>query len=192
MRFLKRPVTLPMWAIILVSVVFLGALGAATEPEEAEDVAATGTTITEEVATTTTVRPSTTTAAPTTTAPPSPEQQKAVMVAAFENVRPSLAEALESDLGPSTVSSVDRLEFDVAKNTIVLAVTSSFSTEEYVQDAMWEVTGAMLELWRGTELTYSPAFRLSLNRTTRVCPGDFMKVLADRRASRDDWSRTCR
>lgn len=64
---------------------------------------------------------------------------------AFDLLRDQL-EALPSD-NPISVDSVDRLEFDPPGPTIVLDVTSGYSTPEFISNAAWTVTRSMAAFW---------------------------------------------
>lgn len=133
---------------------------------------------------------------PPTTVRATRQQQIEAFGQAFEGLRRGLADALTSDLGPSYVSSVDRVEFDPSAPAIVLAVSSGFSSPDLVQESAWRVTRAMRVAWdRQLVDLYPdavPALRLAVNRAQFACPADFMVRLADLRAAREDWDRTCR
>lgn len=140
----------------------------------------------------------TTTAAPTTAAVPTRlprEAQLAAFTQAFEKTRVGLADAIKKD-NPVTVSSVDRLEFDPTGPTVILGVTSAYSTDKFLRDSAWAATKSMQPLWDAKTLAslqdVIPRLRLTVSAVKYECPHDFMVRLAALRASREDWEATCR
>lgn len=146
--------------------------------------------------TTTTLAPTTTRATTGILAPTvSPrDRQLAAMASAFEGVRVRLAEAVRTE-NRVDVSSVDRLELDQAGPTIILAATSTFTTDRILRDGAWAVTKSMQTFWEAKNIAsipdVIPSFSLTLSTVRYLCPGDFMVRLAQVRASRDDWESTC-
>lgn len=184
----------PWWLapVVLGSLVGIGLVvllaRSPSPPEEAavETVPTTTTTTTRR--TTTSRRPVTTTVPPTV-----PEEvQRAAFVRVFEDVRSDVIAALKDN---TDLQSVDRVEFDPAIDTILLAVTSQYSTEEINNDVAWEITAAFGPFWAEDGMTsaveFPVAFNLSVSNLTFTCPGDFMTRLADHRVARSDWVATC-
>lgn len=94
------------------------------------------------------------------------------------------------------MSSVDRFEFDPKGPTVILSVTSAYSTAQYLRDGAWAVTKTMQPLWEAKTIAnlpdVVPHFRLTVGAVRYECPHDFMVRLAQLRASREDWEATCR
>lgn len=187
---LARRIATPVWVLVVGAVVLLavgGAAGRGDQADQASDTTTTGAGA--EIFANLTPTSRTTTTAPattTTTAAPTLDQLKTAFALAFETNRIAIAESLEED---QSLQSVDRFEFDGGPGTVILAVTTGYQTEEIIRTKAWEVTDSMLSLWRGTE--FSPGFRLLADRYTYSCSGDFMRRLADRRATRAEWQTSC-
>lgn len=179
------------------ALMLLGSL-AGDPDEEAEAAATTTTTETTTEATTTTKATTTTTEATTTTRQLTAEEQRYIAVLAmsvsFENSRDAIIGILEDDIN---VDSVDKFVFDVGEETVILAVTSGWASGDNQIDGAWELTRTIAELWHPddghfVQDQFTPNFLLSNSGTAYECDADFMKRLADSRASRGDWEVLCR
>lgn len=189
----------PWWraAVILGSLVGIGLLVlVARSPSSPDEEAAVETApTTSTTRRTTTTKRTTTTRRPTTTTTAAPVPvsiQREFFVDVFEDYRLELVSVLE---GNGHLQSVDRVEFDPATDTIVLAVTSNYSTESINNDVAWEITTAFASFW-GEEgmagaVEFPVALHLGVSDLNFTCPGDFMTRLADRRAARSDWVAAC-
>lgn len=189
----------PWWlaSVVLGSLVGIGLLvlvaRSPSSPDEDAAVETAPTTTTRR--TTTTKRTTTTRRRPTTTTTAAPvpvSVQREAFANIFESYRLDVVSVLE---GNGDLQSVDRVEFDPTTDTIVLAVTSEYSTESINNDVAWEITTAFASFW-GEEgmagsVEFPVALRLSVSDLTFTCPGDFMTRLADRRAARSDWIAAC-
>lgn len=202
----KRWSTGQLGAVAVVALLLGLGIGAAAasggdEAGKEEEAASTSSTVasttTERERTTTTTAPTTTstTAAPTTTttAAPTPESVAAAFPSQFEATRSELIDVLESD---RNVQSVDRFEYDPAQGAVILAVTSTWASPDNQDEGAWELTRAMAALWEPTnglwhDPTWSPALQLVNSGRYRNCTGEFMVLLADRRASQADWRANC-
>lgn len=127
---------------------------------------------------------------------PAPTSEAEVFARIFDENRLDLAEAIESDFGPSDVESVDAFTFDPDTTTIRLAVTSAYNGQEIRRDVAWALTRATALLYGPDGLGGStgvyPTFDLSVGPgATYTCSGDFMQQLVARTVTRDDWQSSC-
>lgn len=172
---------------------------AANEP--APSPAATSTTA---LPTTSTTSPPTSTVSPTTTVGPTttsapivltPAEHRLVAKTIWDSsMRSELIEALGND---RSVQSVDLALFDTESDTVVIDITSRWSSPERQHDAAWEITRAFATFW-DTEATpifrqpgWSPSFRFLNSGSEYHCSAEFMAKLADVLASRSDWEAQC-
>lgn len=161
--------------------------------------AATSSTTTSTTSTTTTSTVlQTTTLPPTTTSAPvelTPAEYRAVAVAVWDSsMRKELIEALDND---RSVQSVDVALFDTDTDTIVIDITSNWSSFERQHDAAWEITRGFATFWDASDRPifrrpgWSPSFRLVNSGSVYACSAEFMARLADVLASRSDWQSEC-
>lgn len=198
----------PLWVQAVLILVGLIILGGAVTPrdDDKKTVSASQATTTRETTSHVQVIPPSSTPPPTppptpattaTTAPAkvSRDAQLAAFTQAFEKTRVGLADAIKKD-NPVSVTSVDRLEFDPSGPTVILNVTSGYSTDKFLRDSAWAVTKDMQPLWDAKTLAsvqdVIPRFRLTVGVVKYECPHDFMVKLAALRASREDWEATCK
>ncbi|HVE45519.1 MAG TPA: hypothetical protein VNA57_02065, partial [Acidimicrobiales bacterium] len=174
----------PTWAQaaswVVLGLVILGAAVTPPEADKATDVVAdTATTATPAPAAPATATPRTT----RTTAARTLSEQITIISNRFDGMRESLAEAIESDFGPSDVQSVDRLVFDPAVPAVLVDLTSAYRGEELVADAAWEVRRSMVAVWQIDTFTEfpdaAPALHLTINDQAYQCPAAFMIRLSD-------------
>lgn len=137
----------------------------------------------------TTVERTTTTTVPRTTTTLSHEQMVAAVASKFEETRIGLAKAIEDS---AVIDRVDRIEFDPAGPTYVFEMTSGYSTDDYITDQAWDLTGEFATIWE-PEVTrvIGAGLHLVLSGRTWDCSSDFMARVVDRRATRSDWEAEC-
>jgi len=158
------------------------------------------TTTTAPPTTTTTTSTTTTTApTPTTEAEVTQDRYDEVIVSTFDRItRTPLIELLESQVD---VQSVDVVTMDPGPPvSLSIDITSFYSTEDYIADSAWELTRGLAAFWAPDSLfdvdgvaahLRLPDFDLTLSGITWVCDQEFMRLLADHRASRADWDANC-
>lgn len=120
--------------------------------------------------------------------------QESIFEGTLEGSRDDIIRNMES-----IVESVDRFEYDVDGDAVIVDSTSGYGTEEYISEEAWELTRHLAQLWsedfwddvNRTE-DWFPALHLSVDNLIYRCPGDVMDRLADRRLSRSDWEQSCR
>lgn len=172
--------------IALVAVLVLSLSACSDDGDDVAAPTSTSTTV-EKAATTSSTRSPAAVVNAATTTPETLEAKKVRLAAAFDQNRVAIAEAIEEEVG---LQSVDRYEFDQGPGTMIMVVTTGYQTEEIVRDKAWEITDVMLDFWREfTDL--SPGFQLTADQVSYSCPGDFMRRLADRRATRAEWQASC-
>lgn len=192
-------------------------LGSCADGEADTEAVAPTTTTTEAVTTTSTEAPTTTTtAAPTTTttttqpptttttteAPVTQARYDSVIAELWNaNMRTPFIELLENQ---PEIMSVDVVILDEATRTLVIDITSIYSTEAYIADAVWDTYKTTADVWWATDGYWGvggeaeiaelkwPNFRFVANGLTWECDQAFVRLLADSRASRSEWDATCR
>lgn len=166
--------------------------------EIAPSAAPASTTTTSTASPPTSTVPPTTAVRPTTTPAPvvlTPAEHQLVAKTIWDSsMRSELIEALGND---QSVQSVDLVVFDTNSDTIVVDVTSRWSSYERQQDAAWEITRAFATFWDTNETPifrqpgWSPSFRFVNSGAEYHCSAEFMAALADVIASRSDWESQC-
>jgi hypothetical protein len=185
------------WLVIAGAAVVVLAIGGALtgSDDDTDTVAASDDTR----RTTTTVQRTTTTAEPTTTTTEIPPERLEVIermafAEVFDDTRISAAESLQ---GEFAVQSVDRFVFDSGTGTVIIEITSVYSTVEYQDDQAWEIMRALADLWMppGGAFVVGDVFRPNLevivSGRSKSCSAEFMGQLATFAASRSDWETAC-
>lgn len=202
-KWWQRPVTLPLWSLILIGVVLFAA-GNAGSGGDSERVAsdASGESAPVETVTVTETVTETTVAEPEEEPSPSPEpatmtreQQAATFATFIEEQGPKLADAIEQDHATDGVESADQVVYDADAETLVVAVSTGWGTDPYRRDAAWGITRSLVGVvWSGEVewLTdFNPSLRLQVDHLVYQCDGELLTDLGARRASRDDWQSSC-
>jgi hypothetical protein len=121
-------------------------------------------------------------------------EQHAFQESSLATKRDKLLEAMQKELGPGLILSVDRLGFTTEPPTIVASVSSSIAGVS-VPDAAWTITRSMLVLWEPATMVRVPnsvpGFRLLLNTARIECPPGLMLQLGYGTASREQWVSEC-
>lgn len=124
------------------------------------------------------------------------EQQilaEAAFFSAFESGRQTAIDFLRDEVD---VQSVDQFEYDLISKHVVLDITSEWSSDDFIEDAAWDLTSQFAALFSPVDgiwyqPVWNPDFHLVVSGLAYECPGEFMVELGDARASRADWEATC-
>lgn len=116
------------------------------------------------------------------------EVERFAFIEAFNSTRLDVAAELEGNV--VEIDTVDRFVLDEETDSIVVAASSIFSTEEYHEDGAWTAARYLAKFYDGLE-HYEPAVDLHLESARYVCPGATMKRLQDRQLDREDWRAAC-
>lgn len=122
--------------------------------------------------------------------------QIAIFEATMEQHRTGIIEEIEDG---RIVESVDRFEFDRADEVLVVAATSGFGTQEYIEDDGWELARYLAAFWEDDfwgddnvrDPEWWPALSMEISGHAWSCDAEAMRALAQRRSSRGDWEAAC-
>jgi hypothetical protein len=122
-------------------------------------------------------------------------QQISLQETAFNASRGRLVTGLPREMGQA-VASVDRLDFDPARPTIVAQITSPLTVESALRDTAWAVTRALVVYWDLETVRRAPNavpdLRISVNNLRVECPAGIMVRLGYGDASREQWAAECK
>lgn len=186
----KKRFIIPIILVVLIIAASAGGGGDDDKKETASDIED----VAEEVTTTTTEKPATTTTArqTTTTAAPSAETLEAAWASTFDENRPDLIDAIETDF---SFDSVDRVEYNAELDRVEVAVTAGWGTVEYMLDDAWELTKAMSTFWESdgpfVEGVFVPGMLVTVDDASKICAGEFMLRLGDVRADKEAFMNEC-
>lgn len=102
------------------------------------------------------------------------------------------------DLLETMVESVDKYAVEGNGETLVIATTSRYATDEYVADDGWDLARELGyfwsdEFWSEVEKTddWWPTLDLTVSSLHWQCDGAAMRALATRSVSRAEWEASC-
>lgn len=155
------------------------------------------TTTTEATSSTTAKEPTTTTAAPTTTAPTTttvPPMTKDSFKTVFDGQRGEVLTILEKE---DNIETVDKFVYDQGAGTVVLDVTSTWSSPDNQANGAWAIARGMAVLWEPgdgvwTSPGFTPNFTLVNSGRRYACPASLMLKLGGSEAARSEFESTCR
>jgi hypothetical protein len=173
--------------------------GGENEESRAEATATASETTPSSAARTTTSRAPRTTATPTPSPTLSPEQEADIVASVTARSFNDNREAISTELVKSNglVEAQTDFRFDEPARTIVLAVTSTFSTATYVPEMAYDLTTDFSQLFWGEDVPDSirpeslPSFSVTVDGATFVCDGPTMATLADRELSEEMFVQRC-
>lgn len=122
-----------------------------------------------------------------------PERYREAFLVIWDN---TLRAELVDVLGLSNdVDSVDLVDFDAETDTLIIDITSRWSSAGVQADGAWSIIRVLAAFWGQDSVFAYPdwpvALRFVNSGTVYECSDDFMQRLADTRASRSDWEQEC-
>ncbi|MCZ2837123.1 hypothetical protein [Modestobacter sp. VKM Ac-2985] len=189
-------------AVTLTAVGLLGLAGCGSGEDEesvAEASSAPATTSTAAATSSTPRSTASSTPTPASTSALSPEAEQALVRTIFGQVFTNNQEALSNELvkSNSLVEAQTEFRFDPEALSLVLGVTSTYSTDTYVPELAYDLAAGFAPVFWGPEGTDSvrpeslPSFSTTVDALTYVCDGPTMVALQDRELSQEMFVERC-
>jgi hypothetical protein len=116
------------------------------------------------------------------------------MVWAFDDSRDLIIDVIGS---MTDVETVDRYVYDRDSETVIMEVTSYWSSSVNQHDGAWAIYSGLRTAWEDKAEPlffwpeWQPNFTLINSGRTYTCPGEFMVAMAARTEGRSAWEVEC-
>lgn len=129
----------------------------------------------------------------------SPEDEARFVATTLADSFAENSETLSTELVKSNglVEAQTDFRFDEPARTLVLAVTSTFSTDRYLSELAYDLATDFAPVYWGPEVSgvvrpeSLPSFSVTVDQSPYVCDGPTMAALADRELSMEMFVQNC-